>query len=157
MQCEKSHRTASDRSKWSFFGPFFQRFFWLGCSRSGFRWFCRLGCRRFFNRQIGSRFVLFAWHIRGRLRGLHHFYTWDVLRQPVASVRPKGWVLLELFLLFKENLIGSNRGKSGFDWFNVYPGGSKIYPVGDGKSVMRCVRRVAQWVLTIMIGDDILS
>ena len=41
--------------------------------------------------------------------------------------------------------------------FETFTPGSKIYPVGDGKSVMRCVRRVAQRVLTIMIGDDILS
>ena len=60
MQCEKTHRTASDRSKWSFFGPFFLR---LDCFRFRFRFFSRLGRRRLLNRQIGSRFVLFARHI----------------------------------------------------------------------------------------------
>ena len=155
MQCEKSHRTASDRSKWSFFGPFFQR---LGCFRSRFWFFSRLGCRRLLNRQIGSRFVLFARHIRRWGRG-HHFCAGTIFEVKATDrrVRPEGWALLELFPPLNWE----------FDWFepeeivcwlvlNFHPG-SKIYPVGDGKSVMRCVRRVAQWVLTIMIGDDILS
>ena len=118
MQCEKSHRTASDRSKWSFFGPFFQRFFWLDCFRSRFRCFCRLGCRRFLNWQIGSRFVLFARHIRGRctiqkLQSVHEIFKTKNNRHFTPGV-------INFYFKTESQSERMVRNIKGFNWLSIF-------------------------------------